>query len=297
MAQTLELLARRTGTMQSIRGIIRTMKTMSAINVMPYEQASVAIEAYRATVLDGFHAFLHQFGPIPTSPEPGAAPVIVAYGTDLGLCGNYNEVLASSVATVAENARVLCIGVQLEDALAGLGITPEVTLLPPATAEGLGRLAGDVIARLDTLRRASASGAVSVTLVYMQRAGHGSQAPALLPLLPLDPMLIGTLAARPWVSRSLPQFTLPPDDLLAALIRSYLFTDLFRAGAEALVTENAARLARMQQAEQSVDERLDDLTAETRTVRQSEITTELLDVITGFDALKAQARRWKKLRR
>jgi F-type H+-transporting ATPase subunit gamma len=73
---------------------------------------------------------------------------------------------------------------------------------------------------------------------------------------------------------------------LAALIRSYLFAEIFRAAAEAMVTENAARLARMQQAERSVDEQLEALTAEMRSVRQTEITTELLDVIIGFEALK-----------
>jgi F-type H+-transporting ATPase subunit gamma len=127
----------------------------------------------------------------------------------------------------------------------------------------------------------------------MQRVEHGQQAPVLQGLLPLDPDLIGALAKRPWTSRSLPQFSLPPDQLFAALIRSYLFTDLFRAAAEALVTENAARLARMQQAEQSIDEQLEELTAETRSVRQSEITTELLDVIIGFEALNKRNRRTK----
>lgn len=57
------------------------------------------------------------------------------------------------------------------------------------------------------------------------------------------------------------------------------------------MTENAARLARMQQAEQSVDEQLEELQAQTRSVRQSEITTELLDVIVGFEALKARDKR------
>lgn len=44
----------------------------------------------------------------------------------------------------------------------------------------------------------------------------------------------------------------------------------------------------MQQAEQSIDGRLESLTAEMRAVRQSEITTELLDIIIGFEALKAR---------
>ena len=53
-----------------------------------------------------------------------------------------------------------------------------------------------------------------------------------------------------------------------------------------MVTENAARLALMQQAEQSVDDRLELVRADLRSVRQAEITNELMDVIIGFEALK-----------
>lgn len=81
-----------------------------------------------------------------------------------------------------------------------------------------------------------------------------------------------------------------PRDLFLSLIRGHLFASLFRAAAEALVTENAARLALMQQAEQSVDDKLDTLKSDTRALRQSEITTELLDVIIGFEALKNDRR-------
>ncbi|PVA11046.1 hypothetical protein DC366_04540 [Pelagivirga sediminicola] len=97
-----------------------------------------------------------------------------------------------------------------------------------------------------------------------------------------------------WTSRGLPQFSVPAKDLLASLVRNLVFATLYRAAAEALVTENAARLARMQQAEQSVDENLEELKSETRPVRQSEITTELLDVIVGFEALKRRDRRRKR---
>ena len=294
MAQSLERLTHRTATMQSIRGIVRTMKTMSAINARPYEEAAHGIEAFRATVLEGFHAFVHRNGPLPAQADAGAVPVIIAFGSDHGLCGNYNEMLAARVAQdLADRpgTRLICIGAQMEDALAGLDLAPEAALLPPATAEGLGRLAGHLITRLDAIQQASPQGAISVALVFMQRSGHGEQAPVAQPLLPLDPALTGTFARRPWASRSLPQFTMPADRLLAALIRNYLFAELFRAAAEALVTENAARLARMQQAEQSVDEQLEALTAESRAVRQNEITTELLDVIIGFEALKAREKR------
>ena len=80
-----------------------------------------------------------------------------------------------------------------------------------------------------------------------------------------------------------------PGPLLASLIRNHIFASVFRASAEAMVTENAARLALMQQAEQSVDERRDQVQGELRSVRQTEITNELMDVIMGFEALKKRS--------
>ena len=47
------------------------------------------------------------------------------------------------------------------------------------------------------------------------------------------------------------------------------------------MTENAARLALMQQAEQAVADRLEDLSRQISTVRQDQITDELMDVVIG----------------
>ncbi|AMN48003.1 ATPase [Steroidobacter denitrificans] len=294
MAQTLELLTLRTETMRGIRSIVRTMKTMSAINAQPYEQAARAIGAYRQTVLDGLHAFVQCYGPLPAGAAPQATPVVIAFGSDHGLCGNYNEIVAAEAARTMQPhtcaTRLICVGARMEEALAGRDIQAEATLFPPATPDGLQRLAASLITRLDAIRLTAPAGDVVVSLVFMQRAGHGRQFSVSQRLLPLDPALVDALVQRPWSSRSLPRAGLPADRLLAALIRNYLLAELTRAAAEALLTENATRLARMQQAEQSVDERLEALAAEVRTVRQDEITTELLDVIIGFEALKERDR-------
>jgi len=291
MAQSLERLTHRTDTMSSIRSIVRTMKTMSAINALPYEQAAQAMEAYRNTTLLGFRAFVKSNGPLPIQGNTKGPATVIAFGSDHGLCGNYNEGIAAQVdrAATAHDTKIICVGAQMEDAMIGLGRAPQTTLLPPATAEGLGRLAGKLIGFLDRLWVAHGAGPVS--LVFVQRADHGQQHAVTQHLLPLDSGLIAQIEDAPWTSHSLPQFSLPPDQLLAALIRSYLFTEIYRAAAEAMVTENAARLARMQQAERSVDEQLEELNAQMRSVRQSEITTELLDVIIGFEALKGRDKR------
>lgn len=300
MAQTLEILTRRTETMRSIGGIVRTMKTMAVINAHPYEQAAHTITAYRATVMKGLHAFVQQHGPLAFESAPAGDHAIVVFGSDHGLCGNYNETIAALVArhvadVGADAARIICVGAQMEDALIGLGLTPQVTLMSPTTPDGLGRLAGTLVTQLDMIRRGGGPTSLAVSLAFSERSDHGQQVPLVQQLLPLDPALTRDLAERRWQSRSLPRSRLPPPTLLAALIRGYLFASLSRTAAEALVTENAARLVRMQQAEQSVADRLEELTAETRAVRQEEITTELLDVIIGFETMKSREKHQREL--
>ncbi|MFZ1470549.1 MAG: F0F1 ATP synthase subunit gamma, partial [Paracoccaceae bacterium] len=127
MTQSLEALSRRTVNMQSIRGIVHTMKTLSVINSAPYEHAAEAIKAYHDTVLDGLHAFLSQIGPL-DAPEPAANNrVLIVFGSDHGLCGNYNEALAAHVARHLgpQKPTILCIGAQMADALRDQGLAPQ----------------------------------------------------------------------------------------------------------------------------------------------------------------------------
>ena len=283
MAQTLEFLTRQQATLTSIRGIVHTMKTLSAINASPYEQAAQAIAEYRQTLLHGFAAFAHRTGKLQAKPYATGKQLLVVFGSDHGLCGNYNELLAEQVTAHNKNHSknqplpLICVGAQMSDALVSQGFTPEVVLLPPASAEGIGRLAAELVTRIEAFNQGLTNNAVS--LAFTQRAEHHQREPQIQALLPLDPRLL----ARPttWDSRSLPDYSLPPDTLLSALIRNYLFASVFGAAAEAMVTENAARLALMQQAEQSVDERLDEVKGELNYVRQTDITNELMDVIIG----------------
>lgn len=290
MAQTLETLARRTTSMQGIRSVVHTMKTLSAINAAPYAHAATAIEAYHETVLAGLHAFLSQSGPAVSMAVREGAGVLVVFGSDHGLCGSYNETLAAHVRANATAATLLCIGAQLHDALGDQGLKTDQVFMPPASVDGIGRLANQLAQRLDEIRQLHPSDGFGVTLAYCARGAGGMQGPVMTPLLPLSPDLVAGLVAKPWVSRSLPVFSMDRQELFMALLREHLFASLFRAAAEALVTENAARLAVMQQAEQTVDSRLDTLKSDTRALRQTEITTELLDVIVGFEALKSKKR-------
>ena len=105
-------------------------------------------------------------------------------------------------------------------------------------------------------------------------------------LLPLDSEWLARLEAEPWPTKVLPWLTMDWDELFSALVREYLFVSLYRAYAESLASENASRLASMQGAERNVEDHLRGLRAQFHHQRQAGITAELLDITSGFEALR-----------
>jgi F-type H+-transporting ATPase subunit gamma len=83
-----------------------------------------------------------------------------------------------------------------------------------------------------------------------------------------------------------PLHNLAPAILLEKLIADYVFGLLTEAAIEALASENAARFAAMDSAHENVSRKLDELRQDARQARQDEITTELLDLVTGAEALQ-----------
>lgn len=285
MSHTLEQLTRQEQTLASIRGVVRTMKTLAALNAAPYERAASAIEGYRRTVRHGFAAFAYRMGGQVAAGESALQrQVLVAFGSDHGFCGAYNEAVArvtqrQLAASGTRTPSVLCVGAKLETALAGAGIAIERRLTPPASVDGIGRLASQIVSHVERLALGLPLTGLAVSLVHTRRLERGERDVVVTPLLPLEPALLQ--APRRWPERALPDFSMAAEALLAALVRSHVFASVFHASAEALVTENAARLALMQQAEQSVDERLDAVRRQASGVRQDQVTEELMDIVIG----------------
>jgi F0F1-type ATP synthase gamma subunit len=76
--------------------------------------------------------------------------------------------------------------------------------------------------------------------------------------------------------------------LLERLMAEYVFALLTEAVVESIGSENAARLAAMEAAHDSVEKKLGELHLAAREARQGEITAELLDLIAGAEALTPQ---------
>ena len=68
----------------------------------------------------------------------------------------------------------------------------------------------------------------------------------------------------------------------------YLFGEITRAVMESLASENGARLRVMETADHNIADKLDKFRLKEHTLRQEAITSELLDVVTGSEAILAR---------
>jgi F-type H+-transporting ATPase subunit gamma len=76
-----------------------------------------------------------------------------------------------------------------------------------------------------------------------------------------------------------------PEELLATLIPEYVNISLYRALLESAASEHGARMTAMRTAAENAESMIDDLTLEMNRVRQAEITQEILEVVSGAEAL------------
>lgn len=289
---TTEGLRKRIDTATDLGAIVRTMKALSAVSIRQYERAAEALDAYARNVELGLQAAVQA--------EPPAAPSklrradrlgFVVLGSDQGLCGGFNEQVSRSVldTLAGPNAvvplRLLALGTRVIDRLEDAGLPVTRGPPQPASARGIASLVWTLLIELDAWREAG----VDRIDVFHNRPQKSGLEQVRLTLLPLDRVRLRALAQRPWPARSVPILRPDWDVLFTALVRQYLFVTLHRALAESLAAEHAARLTAMQAAERNIDERILGLQADHNHLRQSSITAEILDIVSGAEALRDRA--------
>jgi F-type H+-transporting ATPase subunit gamma len=140
----------------------------------------------------------------------------------------------------------------------------------------------ETIQRLSAeLYRRIARGEIArVEVIYARYRQGGAASIERRLLLPLD---LASLKTKQ--SLQPPLHNLTPIALHERLMAEYVLALLTEAAVESIASENAARLAAMESAHDNVSKKLEQLHQNARQARQSEITTELLELVTGALAL------------
>lgn len=288
--ETLETLSEMLETTGEIRSIVRTMKSLSAVSIRQYEQAEAAMSGHEKTIDLALSAVVTDRRarglslPVTMARDSGRGALVVI-GSDRGLCGRYNEIVTQeAVMHLGEGTAVLgVIGARAAARLDASGHGVDRLFLQPGSVDGLRRLVQTVIVQIEGWTRDPGVGHVRV--VHNRREGRSRAVAVTRDLLPIPEVYLRRLLTEGWPGPGLPFFRADPDRLLSWLVRQRLFVVLYRALAEALASEHATRLAAMQTAERNIEARREDLNAAYRRKRQETITRELLDVVSGFEAV------------
>lgn len=125
-----------------------------------------------------------------------------------------------------------------------------------------------------------------VVLVYTRFVSAGSQEVVLRPLIPLDPETFeGPASAAGGVAPDY-EFEPSPSEILDRLLPRYVEARIFAALLNAAASEHAARQRAMKSATDNAEDLITNLTRIMNRARQDAITTEIMEVVGGAEALR-----------
>jgi F-type H+-transporting ATPase subunit gamma len=279
MVERLSELQERLHSLHELHDIVGAMRAMAAVRVQEAQAALAGTRAYATVVGDALAEALPLLPDALGRPAPGArAPSgTVVFMAEHGFTGAFNDELADAVTMTGD--ALFVIGSRGRVLIEERGGQPvwatEMATHAGAVADTARHVAGALY------RRFERGSLTAVAILYFRHQGGGRRTLERQSLLPVD-----LERFQPPRSALPPLTNLTPPILIGRLIEEYVFAELAHAAMESFASENGARLAAMQSARDKLDERLAELQALERRLRQEQITGELLEIVTGAAATR-----------
>jgi F-type H+-transporting ATPase subunit gamma len=281
---SLKALRKRIATVRSTQQITKAMKMVAAAKLRRAQDAAERARPYAAKLSEMFSA-------VAAGVEPEAHPLLarrperridlLVLTSDRGLCGGYNaNLLRFAEAFVRERAAAETAvavvgrrGVEYYRRRSATLLLQRVGILTtPAPA-----MASELAAELT--RRFAAEETDAVYLVYTRFRSALSLVPTAVPLLPVAPPASDVAPADYIFEPARPE-------LLARLLPRYVEAVITQALLEAIASEHGARMTAMDSATNNASDVIGRLTLSMNRARQATITKELMEIVSGAEALK-----------
>ena len=279
---------------QSVKNIAKITKTMQMIATAKFKRAhdrAVAARPYtdKLTRLIGKLAeaagadFAH---PLLDSREPKKA-VLIAVSSNRGLCGGFNANATKAAIAAYEGLKargleveVIASGKRVGNMMRFKGVEPDTLIThiedKPTFAE-----VDEIAAPL--LERYAAGEIDEVHVAYTQFISAARQSAVAEQVLPLEKPEEDAASEGPQQS-----FIFHPsaEEILSDLLPRSVRLHVFQAFLDSAVSEQTARMVAMKSATDNANEMIRDLTMLYNRSRQTQITTELSEIIGGAAALE-----------
>lgn len=299
---SLKDLKNRINSVKSTQKITSAMKMVAASKLKKAEIAAAEGRPY-AERMERMLADL-----IATLPDRTGAPMLlagsgkddtvllVAVSSDRGLCGGYNNNvvretrrLINELTRQGKTVKVLCIGRKARDALRRDHRQRIVDTLENITRNGADFVPARDLAR--RLRTMFGDGEFDVChLIYNRFKSAIAHEVTVKQLIPFPEPSAATPSGNEPAAEgrfSAGAYDLEPseDQLLGALLPANVAVQVFGSLLESYASEQGARMTAMDNATRNAGEMIEKLTLTYNRKRQAAITTELVEIISGAEAL------------
>ncbi|HEX9992195.1 MAG TPA: F0F1 ATP synthase subunit gamma [Acidimicrobiales bacterium] len=292
------ILRRRIKSIESTKKITRAMELIAASRIVKAQQRVAAARPYSEQITEvirnlaaGGAGLDH---PLLRQPDEVRRIGYVVVTADRGLAGAYNSnvIRAAERSMRREQAQgretpLFVVGKKAQSYFRFRGFPAEDVFLGVTDQpryEQARRIAEAVTGRFD-------AGDVDVVeVVYTQFLSAGSQRVVVRRLLPLDASAVREAAEAGAEGPSAAyEFEPDPSTILERLLPRYAEARLFAALLEASASEHAARQRAMKSATDNADDLITNLTRVMNRARQDAITTEIMEIVGGAEALRQSA--------
>jgi F-type H+-transporting ATPase subunit gamma len=284
---SLKTIRKRISSVKSTQQITKAMKMVAAAKLRRAQEAAQQARPYAEKLSALLQTVAARVGEdadhplLATHAAERRIDVILVTG-DRGLCGGYNSQLIRRLEhflTEHRGAEVRLITVGNKGYMyfrkRPVGVSAQYTHLPAGPGLPLALELSAQVARDYTEEKTDA-----VYVLYSQFRSAISQVPTIERLLPVP---AAAESSGPQLD-----YLYEPDEatLLDRLLRQYITTLVHRAFLESIASEQGARMTAMDNATRNAREMIDRLTLEMNRARQAAITTELMEIVSGAEALK-----------
>ena len=289
---SVETLQKRIKTTQELRDIVGNMKMLSSVSIWQYERANKALDKYRRNLRNAFHALmLHGGIPMSVSENVGVAKYLyILIGTDNGMVGKFNKEIIEKVRAdmrarkqQRNDVLFLVIGKRLSVLAEQVGFKIYHAAGISNSVKIVSSMAESILLKIDeaTIREH----VNHVAVYYHKRVGNTAITLESQQIMPYDKNLWKNLHDKKWDTNNFPMISKDKNRLFSALLKEALLISFIRLLNSSLAAEHFTRMTNMQEAEKNIDENLEQMNLAYQQQRQENITDELIDVISGAEAM------------
>lgn len=286
---TQEALNKRIKTTQDLRGIVSTMKMLSSVSVGQFEKALKSLNQCTENLQSAFQGLFAQenFQYAPPILQRGNSKILaIIIGTDNGLVGRFNrdvmDTMKKNLPSSQSQVKLITVGKRLVPMALSGNFSVISGYNNSNTVKEISSLAGTILTKINQV--VTKEGFTGVWLFYTNRQNTGLSVQSEQ-LIPFQESLLNNVKTKKWDGKTLPLVTADYNELFSALVHEYFTIILAHALTASLAAEHYTRMIHMQQAEKNIDEKLNELQLIYQQARQNQITDELIDIVSGAEAI------------